>query len=562
MLTVSEYLVQRFVDLGIDKAFGIPGDFPFPILDAIEASDDLQWIGCVSELNAAYSADGYARMRGASFLCTTYGVGELSTINGLMGSKAHRLPVFIVVGSPCRRIVHQKLSTYHTFGDGNYGDHEHIIESACCVKAILTAENAVEEIERAIRMALSKCEPAYILLPQDVGLMPVSGTKYYRENLSSLRRMKSSGAELDAAANTIADKLNASSSPVLLPSTLCARLGLSSKIERLINQLNLPFAVAPLNKGFLDESSPQFLGMYSGIESTPKGVQQIVESADLIIELGSQVNEHVNTGFWTSRIPSSNHICIHDFWVQVGDHIFVDVAMEDLVDRLIVLLSGRINEGPICETYEFLPSGGGPSEKISSKAFYPRLQNMLKSGDILVIEAGSCEIPLLSMKLHKGVRAEAQVLWSSIGWAGPAAMGIAMENPSRRTVLVSGDGAHQETMGTIATMGFHDVKPVIFILNNGTYGCENTIWKPGRNQYNDIASIKYSRLPEVLGCKAWHCRQVATLGELEDAIKHISNNPSQAAYIEVMIPSSENVPLPKEALDMLFKLETPSVSKA
>ena len=58
MTTVSEYLVQRFVDLGIDTAFGLPGDFPFPELDAIEASDAMQWVGGVSELNAAYSADG------------------------------------------------------------------------------------------------------------------------------------------------------------------------------------------------------------------------------------------------------------------------------------------------------------------------------------------------------------------------------------------------------------------------------------------------------------------------------------------------------------------------
>jgi indolepyruvate decarboxylase len=71
MTTVSEYLVQRFVDLGVNTAFGVPGDFPFPILDAIEASDEIQWVGCVNELNAAFSADGYARMRGASFLCTT-----------------------------------------------------------------------------------------------------------------------------------------------------------------------------------------------------------------------------------------------------------------------------------------------------------------------------------------------------------------------------------------------------------------------------------------------------------------------------------------------------------
>ena len=92
--TVAEYVVKRLSDLGVDKVFGVPGDYSFPIDDAIEVCPTLEWIACANELNAAYAADGYARLKGAAILSTTYGVGELSAINGVMGSKAHRLPVF------------------------------------------------------------------------------------------------------------------------------------------------------------------------------------------------------------------------------------------------------------------------------------------------------------------------------------------------------------------------------------------------------------------------------------------------------------------------------------
>jgi len=558
MTTVSEYLIQRFCDLGIDKVFGIPGDFPFPILDAIEASETMQWIGCVNELNAAFSADGYARMRGAALLCTTYGVGELSAINGLMGSKAHRLPVFLVVGSPCRRIVHQKISTYHTLGDGVYGNHESIVEATCCVKVVLTPENAIAEIERAIKEAFAKSAPAYIVVPQDVGTMPVIGIVGPGAPMGEIKRSVSNRVELEAAVTAIVKRLKSSSRAVLLPSALTARYGLTDKVERLITKTNIPFALAPLDKGFLDESLPQFLGIYMGTESIPQGLQQVVETADLVLDLGGHVNEHVNTGFWTSRIPEYVHIRIHEDWVQVGEHIFVDVAMGDLLDQLIDLAPIIPTSHQRALTYGPIPMAGTSGDPTSSAGFYPRLQRMLKSGDILAIEAGSCELPLLGMRLPEGVRSQAQVLWSSIGWAGPAAMGIAIAEPSRRVVLVSGDGAHQETMGVIASMGFHDVKPVIFVLNNGTYGCENTIWKPGRNLYNDIAPIRYSMLPEAFGCRDWLCRSVSTIGELEDAISEIEQNPQQAAYIEVMIPAAENVPLPEDALDAYFKLRTPN----
>jgi indolepyruvate decarboxylase len=42
-LTVVEYVIRRLADLGIDRAFGVPGDYSFPIDDAIEASDKLSW---------------------------------------------------------------------------------------------------------------------------------------------------------------------------------------------------------------------------------------------------------------------------------------------------------------------------------------------------------------------------------------------------------------------------------------------------------------------------------------------------------------------------------------
>lgn len=557
-ITVAEYIAQRFADLGLDKVFGIPGDFPFPLLDAFDTSSAIQWVGCANELNAAYSADGYARMRGAALLCTTYGVGELSTLNGLMGSKAHRLPVFLVVGSPCRRIVHQGLSTYHTLGNGVYGNFEPIIEAACCVKVVLTPENAIAELERAIRVALARCEPAYIVVPQDVGGSAVVGAVSPGPHLREIRSAVSNPAELKAAVTAIVKRLEGASRPVLLPSALTTRLGLQHKLEQLIARTNLPFVLAPVDKGCLDEGHPKFLGMYNGINSSPQGLQAVVEGADLVLDLGGHVNEHLNTGLWTARLPQDVTIRVHDSWVQIGEHIFVDVAMEDLLD-------GLINAAPVLAeptsselAYEPLPIQGQRSEPTSSAGFFPRLQQMLQAGDILVIEAGSCEAPLLAMRLPNGVRCQAQVLWSSIGWATPAAMGIAMAEPDRRVILVSGDGAHQETMGAIASMGFYGVKPIVFVLNNGAYGCENAIWKPGRHGYNDIAPVRYSLLPEAFGCVNWLSRRVSTIGELEEAMAAI-NQADQAAYIEVMIPASENAPLPEAVLNALYKLNTPAV---
>src|SRR5471030_2050000 len=88
--TVADYIVGRLAREGITDCFGVAGDFAFKLNDAVVRSKTIRWIGCSNELDAAYAADGYARMRGCSMLMTTYAVGELSALNGVMGAKAER----------------------------------------------------------------------------------------------------------------------------------------------------------------------------------------------------------------------------------------------------------------------------------------------------------------------------------------------------------------------------------------------------------------------------------------------------------------------------------------
>jgi indolepyruvate decarboxylase len=98
--SVADYIVERLAAEGISHCFGVAGDYLFPICDAVDSSTKVKWVGCANELNASYAADGYARTRGAAMLATTYGVGELSAMNGVMGAKAERSLIFHVVGMP------------------------------------------------------------------------------------------------------------------------------------------------------------------------------------------------------------------------------------------------------------------------------------------------------------------------------------------------------------------------------------------------------------------------------------------------------------------------------
>ncbi|MDE4942880.1 thiamine pyrophosphate-binding protein, partial [Francisella tularensis] len=77
----------------------IPVDFSFALDRALINNSKLNTVVNANELNDSYAADGYVRVKGAAILSTTYAVGELSALNGVMGSKAENLVVFHLVGS-------------------------------------------------------------------------------------------------------------------------------------------------------------------------------------------------------------------------------------------------------------------------------------------------------------------------------------------------------------------------------------------------------------------------------------------------------------------------------
>jgi indolepyruvate decarboxylase len=163
--TVAEYVVERLAAEGIEHCFGVAGDYLFPICDAVDSSQKIKWVGCSNELNASYAADGYARIRGAAMLATTYGVGELSALNGVMGAKAERSLVFHVVGMPSYQ--HQRLGkiAHHTLGDGVFGNFVEISAAAACCHAVLNPDNCMIEMERVIAEARRNNQPAYIVRP-------------------------------------------------------------------------------------------------------------------------------------------------------------------------------------------------------------------------------------------------------------------------------------------------------------------------------------------------------------------------------------------------------------
>lgn len=239
----------------------------------------------------------------------------------------------------------------------------------------------------------------------------------------------------------------------------------------------------------------------------------------------------------------------------MADKIFTGVALEDVLSGLINKIK-PLQKASSSNAPALMPLVGNPSDPTSSENLYPRIQRMLKAGDVYVVETGSCTIHSTPMHLPEGVGFQTQTLWGSIGWATPAAEGICMANKAGRTILITGDGSHQLTANEIGVMGRYGIKPIIFVLNNNTYGVEIVLSEVGPS-YDDLAKWKYAQIPAAMGCDQWFSARVGTVAELDAAIEK-ANSFDGASYIEVMIPAGESQPIPLNVQEQIYKTNTPT----
>ena len=121
-MNIGDFLLRRLKEAGVRHLFGVPGDYNLELLQQLQDSGALKWIGTCNELNASYAADGYARLNGLGALLVTNGVGALSAINGVGGSYSEHVPVICIAGSIPLRSVERGLGMHHTMADGSY-DH-------------------------------------------------------------------------------------------------------------------------------------------------------------------------------------------------------------------------------------------------------------------------------------------------------------------------------------------------------------------------------------------------------------------------------------------------------
>ncbi|CCD23971.1 indolepyruvate decarboxylase 1 NDAI_0C03110 [Naumovozyma dairenensis CBS 421] len=538
-ITLGRYLFERLSQVDVKTIFGLPGDFNLSLLDKIYETPGMRWAGNANELNAAYAADGYARIKGMSCIITTFGVGELSALNGIAGSYAEHVGVLHVVGVPSVSSQAKQLLLHHTLGNGDFTVFHrmsaNISETTAMVTDIATAP---AEIDRCIRTTYVTQRPVYLGLPANLVDLKVPASLLETPIDLSL---KANDVEAETeVVNTILELIKDAKNPVILADACASRHDVKAETKKLIDITQFPSFVTPMGKGSIDEQHPRFGGVYVGTLSSP-AVKEAVESADLILSVGALLSDF-NTGSFSYSYKTKNIVEFHSDYIKIKNATFPGVQMKFALQKLL----GSVAEA--AKGYKPVAVPAKPAANAAVDAATPLKQEwmwnqvgkFLQEGDVVITETGTSAFGINQTHFPNNTYGISQVLWGSIGFTTGACLGAAFAaeevDPKKRVILFIGDGSLQLTVQEISTMVRWNLKPYLFVLNNNGYTIEKLIHGPTA-QYNEIQSWDHLSLLPTFGAKDYENHRVATTGEWIKLTENKEfNQNSRIRLIEIMLP--------------------------
>jgi acetolactate synthase-1/2/3 large subunit len=166
---VVDYIAEHLVRRGVHHVFGVDGANIEDFYDAAHCCPDLTAVVAKHEFSAAAMADAYSRAGGGlGVVVATSGGGALNTVPALGESLASRVPVLALIGQPSTT----------SDGGGSFQDTSGVngalpgqalfaAVSVFCER-VLTADDILTALPRAMSAATSLGGPAILLLPKDI----------------------------------------------------------------------------------------------------------------------------------------------------------------------------------------------------------------------------------------------------------------------------------------------------------------------------------------------------------------------------------------------------------
>jgi indolepyruvate decarboxylase len=526
MMPLGQFLFEYLYRRGVRHSFGVPGDFALPTFTWLEKSK-IQSITMTHEPAAGFAADAYSRINGIGLVCVTYCVGGLNVLNAIAGAYAEKSPVVVVSGAPGRKdrekdpLLHHKVKTFET--------QRRVYDEVTVASTVLVDEQrAASEIVRCIEACLRHKRPVYIEVPHDMvdREIPIS-------NIVPPIQEQSDPHTLTAAVDEALELIRDAKKPVILAGVELARYRTAGLALRMAERMNIPIAADLLSKSAIPENHRLYIGVYGGAMSSDEHVRKYVESADLVLMLGTFITD-MSMGFYTAKLDRHRTVLATTERVNVRYHRYESIQFRDFLASLAkAAVKPKHFQHPNPDCLPQPLKKDEQSELLTMADVFRILSLHLDERCCVVADIGDAIFGAIGIRSARQAQFIAPAYYMSMGFAVPASIGVSLAAKKLRPYVLVGDGAFQMTGVEISTAIRLRLKPIIIVLNNDGYGTMRQIRKGG---FNTITQWNYAKICDLVG--GGQSFIASTKGTFDAALRHAQKS-DRACVIELKIPRND-----------------------
>jgi acetolactate synthase-1/2/3 large subunit len=491
----GDVVVETLEALGAHTVFGIPGQHALGLFDALRRSE-LRYVGSRTEVNAAFAADGHARITGSvTPLLVSTGPGALQTLAGLQESAAASAPVLGIssqipsagLGGVRGGYLHELTDQLASFRD--VVKHARVVRHASQIPSALA-----EAWEIALTAPFG---PVWVEIPQDVLLGPAS--------VPPVTSVSWSVRELHPRPELIAEAvrlLDGASRPVILAGGGALRA--SDELLELAEKLRAPVVTTFGGKGNFPWEHP--LSAQSWLEDWH--TTEFLASADVLLVVGSGLGE-LSSNYRTFR-PRGSVIQVEadlgkleSNYPALGIHADARHALRALTSGVTARPADGVAEARVRELLDRVQARLTDQELDLERQVLSALRSAVPDGTptcwdmtILAYWAWSAWDP------RGGAQFSAQGA-GGLGYGFPAALGVAaaVDGP---VLAVSGDGGAMYGISELAVAAQHGSRVVWLIVDDGGYGILREYMTDafGQATATELARPDFVALAEAFGVPA------------------------------------------------------------
>jgi len=472
--TVSDLLMDRLLDWGVDTVFGYPGDGINGIFEGLRTyQDKIKFIQVRHEEAAAFAACAYAKFTRKLGVCmATSGPGGIHLLNGLYDAKFDGQPVLAITG----HTFHDLIGTHY---QQDVDLDKLFMDVAAYSERVMGPAHIDNVVDEAIKTAIARRTVAHITIPKDIQEWTENGTGHR----SKMNIAKHSGDVYEEALplppqsllKHAAEIINAGSKVAILAGRGCltARDEVLQLAEKVAGAIIKPL----LGKAVVPDDSPYTTGGIGLLGTAPS--QDAMEECDTLIIIGSSFPY---LEFYP-KPGQAKTVQIDIDAARIGLRHQVDVGLVgqswDVLRALLPLLHAKKDRRFLEKAQERTRQWNDLMEARSTRMDKPlkpqvvahQLNRFLSDDAIICCDTGTITTwAARHIKIKGNMQFSASGTLASMANGLPYSIAAAVAHPGRQVVCFAGDGGFSMLMAEMATLVKYNLPVKVIVIKNNVLG--------------------------------------------------------------------------------------------